>query len=161
VWITGATSGIERAATELLAAKGYLVYAGARKDAYMTELNKIKNVTAVRLDVTDQSQIDAAVKKIENQGHGLWGLVNNAGVNVVAPMVIADEAGWTISSAIAELLVYNVGHEHSYTRDEPVQLIDAMWPYATGEKSRDTPEDEAAMRDFMQAWMTRKDQASP
>ncbi|MFT4630621.1 MAG: short-subunit dehydrogenase [Arenicella sp.] len=48
VLITGATSGIGRGAAELLAPKGYLVYAGARKDADMKELNQIKNVTAVR-----------------------------------------------------------------------------------------------------------------
>lgn len=319
VLITGATSGIGRVTAELLASKGYLVFAGARKDADMAELNKIENVVAVRLDVTDQAQVDAAVKTIEREGHGLWGLVNNAGVNVVAPMIVADvadldflfqvnvygvfrvtkafapmileskgriinissisgvlsgggygmyaaskhaveamtdataaelskfgvhvaavnpgnfaseiglsrckrllddkkaegwglfeerrqnmlsgcrdrlktgvagegtppdavaktigqalfednprnrylivpkqvEAGWTIGKAIEELLEYNVGHEHSYTRDELVQLMDAMWPFATGEKSRDNPEDDAAMNKFMQAWAIRQGQ---
>ena len=41
---------------------------------------------AVRLDVTRQDQINAAVAMIEKEGRGLWGVVNNAGVNVVAPM---------------------------------------------------------------------------
>ncbi|MFT4630619.1 MAG: hypothetical protein ACI9WC_003027 [Arenicella sp.] len=36
------------------------------------------------------------------------------------------EAGGTISTAIEELLEYNVGHEDSYPRDELVQLIGAM-----------------------------------
>lgn len=317
VLVTGATTGIGRVTAEYLAAEGYFVYAGARKDADMAELNKIDNMMAVRIDVTKQDQIDAAVKLIEQQGRGLWGLVNNAGVNVVAPMIeaqesdfeflfdvnvfgvfrvtkafapmiieskgrivnissisgvlsgggygmyaaskhaleamtdalaneiekfgvhvsavnpgnfaseigltrckrlIADasagdwglfekrrqemlsdckerldagvenegtppdavahavesalfeenprdrylvvprqvEAGWTIAKAIEEMLVLNVGHEYSYTRNEIDQLIDAMWPFASGEKSWDDPEDEANMRTFMQAWMERQ-----
>lgn len=91
VLITGATSGIGRAAAELLAEQGYFVYAGARKDADMAELNAIDNIMAVRLDVTKQDQIDAAVALIEKEGRGLWGLVNNAGVNVVAPLLVASE----------------------------------------------------------------------
>ena len=91
VLITGATSGIGRAAAELLAEQGYFVYAGARKDADMAELNAIDNIKAVRLDVTKQDQIDAAVALIEKDGRGLWGVVNNAGVNVVAPLVAARE----------------------------------------------------------------------
>ena len=317
VLVTGATTGIGRVTAEYLAAEGYFVYAGARKDADMAELNKIDNIMAVRIDVTKQEQIDAAVTLIEEQGRGLWGLVNNAGVNVVAPLIEAEEsdfeflfnvnvfgvfrvtkafapmiieskgrivnissisgvlsgggygmyagskhaleamtdalanelekfgvhvsavnpgnfaseigltrckrlladtsagdwglfedrrqemlsdckerldsgvenegtppdavaravenalfeenprdrylvvprqveAGWTIAKAIEEMLVLNVGHEHSYTRNEIDQLIDAMWPYVSGEKSWDDPEDEAEMRTFMQAWMKRQ-----
>ena len=44
------------------------------------ELDAIENITAVRLDVTNQEQIDAAVEKIRSDGGGLYGLVNNAGV---------------------------------------------------------------------------------
>ena len=66
------------------------------------------------------------------------------------------EAGWTIAKAIEEMLVLNVGHEYSYTRDEIFQLIDAMWPYASGEKSWDDPEDETEMTMFMEAWMERQ-----
>lgn len=92
VLITGASSGIGRMAAEQLAAAGYHVYAGARKDKDMQALNAIKNVTAVRLDVTDQAQIDAAVAMVKKEGRGLWGLVNNAGVNVIEPLVEGDEA---------------------------------------------------------------------
>lgn len=87
VLITGATSGIGRNAAERLAKAGYFVYAGARKDEDMDELNKIENVMAVRLDVTKQEQIDAAVAVIEKEGRGLWGIVNNAGVNQTGPMI--------------------------------------------------------------------------
>lgn len=91
VLITGATTGIGRVTAEHLAAEGYFVYAGARKDADMEALNKIENILAVRLDVTKQDQVDAAVKLIEDQGRGLWGLVNNAGVAVFEPFTVAKQ----------------------------------------------------------------------
>ena len=92
VLITGASSGIGRLTAEHLADAGYFVYAGARKDADMDALNKIENVMAVRLDVTKQEDIDAAVALIESEGRGLWGIVNNAGVNVIDPLIEADES---------------------------------------------------------------------
>ncbi|HKJ16089.1 MAG TPA: SDR family oxidoreductase [Xanthomonadales bacterium] len=91
VLITGASSGLGRAAAEYLAGKGYHVYAGARKDADMQALNAIENVTAVRLDVTSAEQIAAAVEMVRNEGRGLWGLVNNAGINVIDPLIEARE----------------------------------------------------------------------
>ena len=80
ILITGASTGIGRNLAETLAAEGYHVYAGARKDADLKELDAIENVTAVRLDVTKQDDVDAAVALIREKGTGLWGLVNNAGV---------------------------------------------------------------------------------
>ncbi len=92
ILVTGATTGIGRATAEHLAAQGYFVYAGARKEADIAALNQIENVMAVRLDVTKQDQVDAAVELIEDQGRGLWGLVNNAGVAVFAPLTAAKQA---------------------------------------------------------------------
>ena len=91
VLITGASSGLGRAMAEMMASRGYFVYAGARKDEDMQELNAIKNMQAVRLDVTKQDEIDAAVKTISDAGRGLYGLVNNAGVAVLMPLVEIDE----------------------------------------------------------------------
>jgi len=80
VLITGASTGIGRHLAEALAGDGYHVYAGARKDKDLEELNAIDNITAVRLDVTSQAQVDAAVALVKESGTGLWGLVNNAGI---------------------------------------------------------------------------------
>ena len=91
VLVTGASSGLGRAMTEMMASRGYFVYAGARKDKDIAELNAIENVQAVRLDVTEQEEIDAAVKTITNAGRGLYGLVNNAGVVVLGPLIETDE----------------------------------------------------------------------
>ena len=91
VLITGASTGLGRAMAELMASQGHFVYAGARKDKDIEELNAIENIQAVRLDVTIQEDIDAAVKTITEAGRGLHGLVNNAGVAVIAPLVEVDE----------------------------------------------------------------------
>ena len=95
VLVTGASTGIGRNLTETLAGNGYHVYAGARKDKDLAALNAIENVTAVKLDVTRQDQVDAVVEMIGKKGTGLYGLVNNAGVggggNVVETP-IADQA---------------------------------------------------------------------
>lgn len=308
VLITGATTGIGRVTAEHLAKAGYFVYAGARKDADMEALNKIENIMAVRLDVTKQDQVDEAVRLIEDQGRGLWGLVNNAGVSIFAPLTVASEAdarfmfdvnvfgvlrvtqafapmiveskgrivnissvsgvwsatiagmysaskhaleamtdalalelgelgvhvaavnpgsfasagfakectrlqdnadadwgsledfrqqrierckkgdkssaadpigvavtieqalfedrprdqylvasqqgaGETIAWAIKEMLALNIGHDHSYTRDEIVQFIDLIWPYVSGEKSWNSKEQEWALED---TWIQRR-----
>ncbi len=80
ILITGATTGIGRNLAEALAAEGHFVYAGARKQKDMDELNAIDNIMAVRLDVTKKEDIDAAVELIKSEGRGLYALVNNAGV---------------------------------------------------------------------------------
>lgn len=85
VLVTGASTGIGRNLTEHLAAAGYFVYAGARKDADLAALNKIKNVQAIKLDVTQQAEVDAAVAQVTKAGRGLYGLVNNAGVATPGP----------------------------------------------------------------------------
>lgn len=93
VLITGASTGIGRNMAERLAGEGYFVYAGARKDKDLAELDAIENIKAVRLDVTSQDDVDAAVALVAEEGHGLWGLVNNAGVatsGAVADMEDSD-----------------------------------------------------------------------
>ena len=95
ILVTGASTGIGRNLAETLAAEGHHVYAGARKDADLAELDAIENITAVRLDVTKQDQVDAVVALIREKGTGLWGLVNNAGVGVsgnVVELPIEDQS---------------------------------------------------------------------
>src|SRR5262249_3402416 len=75
VLVTGASSGIGRKITEKLAADGYFVYAGARKDEDLKALRAIRNGQAVRLDVPKLEDIDAAVEAVKHGGRGLYGLV--------------------------------------------------------------------------------------
>ncbi|MCP4414246.1 MAG: SDR family NAD(P)-dependent oxidoreductase [Gammaproteobacteria bacterium] len=91
ILVTGASSGSGRMIAETLASKGYYVYAGARKEKDIKALNAIKNIQSFRLDVTKQSEIDAAVKIVINEGRGLYGLVNNAGVGLMAPLIELEE----------------------------------------------------------------------
>jgi len=93
VLVTGASSGIGRNIAERLAAEGYFVYAGARKTEDLIALSNIDNMQGVRLDVTIQSDIDAAVETVAAGNLGLYGIVNNAGVmvmGVMAEMVESD-----------------------------------------------------------------------
>ena len=88
ILVTGASSGIGRKVTQRLAADGYFVFAGARKAEDLKALGALKNVQAVRLDVTKQDEIDAAADLIGKSGRGLYGLVNNAGIGTVG--TVAD-----------------------------------------------------------------------
>jgi NAD(P)-dependent dehydrogenase (short-subunit alcohol dehydrogenase family) len=96
VLVTGASSGIGRKITEKLAANGYFVFAGARKQQDLDALNAIENVQSIRLDVTVQEEIDAAVETVRAEGRGLHGLVNNAGVLITGPSteVRIDKVQW-------------------------------------------------------------------
>jgi len=121
ILVTGASSGIGLNIAETLAAKGYFVYAGARKQADLDRLNKIPNIQSVRLDVTKQEEIDAAVETVRAGGKGLYGLVNNAGIVVSGPMteIEEDELNWIfnvnvigvfrVTKAFAPLIIESKG----------------------------------------------------
>ncbi len=91
ILVTGATSGIGRATAEVLAERGYFVYAGARSAEDIAELNAIPNMQAIRLDVTVPEEIDAAVETVRSEGRGLYGLINNAGVAILEPLIEVEE----------------------------------------------------------------------
>ncbi|MBT8085016.1 MAG: SDR family oxidoreductase [Woeseia sp.] len=90
VLVTGASSGIGLKITEVLAAEGYWVYAGARKPADLDRLDAMENVEAVRLDVTYPEDIAAAVTRVSDAGRGLYAIVNNAGVAMIGPLIETD-----------------------------------------------------------------------
>jgi len=121
VLVTGASTGIGRKITEHLAAKGYFVYAGARKQADLDALSAIKNVQSIKLDVTRPDDIDAAVATITKAGRGLYGLVNNAGIATVgnATETSVEEftlimdvnlyGPWRVSRAFAPMIIASKG----------------------------------------------------
>lgn len=80
ILVTGASSGIGNHLAKYIAARGHIVYATARKDNDLAELGKIENVVPIKLDIRNPQQIRNAFDFIVNEGKGLYGLVNNAGI---------------------------------------------------------------------------------
>jgi NAD(P)-dependent dehydrogenase (short-subunit alcohol dehydrogenase family) len=82
VVVTGASTGIGEATALHLKDLGFDVRAGVRKDEDAERL-RAQGLEPVKLDVTDSSSIAAAAADI---GEEVFGLVNNAGVAVSAPL---------------------------------------------------------------------------
>ncbi|MBI5743671.1 MAG: SDR family NAD(P)-dependent oxidoreductase [Elusimicrobia bacterium] len=78
VLITGASAGIGYSAAELLLARGYKVYAGARRVERMAPLAAL-GARTFALDVTDEASVKAAVELVLRDAGRLDALVNNAG----------------------------------------------------------------------------------
>jgi NAD(P)-dependent dehydrogenase (short-subunit alcohol dehydrogenase family) len=121
VLVTGSSSGIGLRMTEILSTNGFFVYAGARKAEDLERLDAMENVMAVRLDVNIHGEIDAAVELIRAEGRGLYGLINNAGVAVMGPLIELSEEDmqfqldanlfgpYRVTKAFADLLIESRG----------------------------------------------------
>ncbi len=87
VLITGANSGIGKATTELLCARGFKVYACARHVEDLTELGTSNAVYPLKLDVTNDNDVQTAYETIQTQQTGLYAVINNAGIGVIGPLM--------------------------------------------------------------------------
>lgn len=76
--VTGASSGIGKAAVKRLLSKGVHVYAAARRTDKMKDLEKLGAVI-VKMDITHEESLTASVKKILEERTSIDILVNNAG----------------------------------------------------------------------------------
>ena len=82
--ITGSSSGIGYATSLMLARNGFYTYASARNISKSTSLQSTADaerlpLKLIRLDVTDDSSVKAAVEKIVSEKGRIDVLVNNAG----------------------------------------------------------------------------------
>lgn len=96
--ITGANQGVGFQIAKALATNGYLVYVGSRnlKNGEKAAAEIGPNASAIQLDVTQQSTINAAIERIEKESGRLDLLVNNAGISH------AGKPGRTLEEIIEE-----------------------------------------------------------
>jgi NAD(P)-dependent dehydrogenase (short-subunit alcohol dehydrogenase family) len=90
VVVTGVSTGIGWGITKILIQNGYRVFGSVRKTPDAERLQSEFGETFVPLifDVTDEEKVHAAARQVRDQlnGETLFGLVNNAGVAVPAPL---------------------------------------------------------------------------
>ncbi len=90
VLITGASTGIGAACALHLDRLGFWVFAGVRKehDAASLKARSSGRLLPVLLDVTDETSIKTVQGLVSERvgNHGLYGLVNNAGIAVAGPL---------------------------------------------------------------------------
>lgn len=91
VLITGASSGIGRAAAELFAAKGWNVAASMRSPEKSDLAAVSDRIKLFRLDVTDQGSVERAVGDVIGQFGAIDVLVNNAGYGLLGPFEAQTE----------------------------------------------------------------------
>ena len=98
VVVTGASTGIGRAVTQVLIQRGLHVFASVRRtvDAEGLVAAFGDGVTPLVFDVTDEAAVREAAAQVEAvlQGATLAGLVNNAGVAVAGPLLNLPLDDW-------------------------------------------------------------------
>jgi NAD(P)-dependent dehydrogenase (short-subunit alcohol dehydrogenase family) len=85
IFITGASSGLGKAAAILFAEKGWDVIATMRKPEKETELTQYANIKVLGLDVTDPEQIKQVAQKVIAEDK-LDVVFNNAGYGLAGPL---------------------------------------------------------------------------
>lgn len=97
--ITGCSGGIGRSAADQLAQRGHMVWATARRDASVEELDEWSRqfdgrAFARRLDVTDPDTATPVMEEIISRGSRLDALVNNAGFGQIGAFEDVPLAKW-------------------------------------------------------------------
>jgi NAD(P)-dependent dehydrogenase (short-subunit alcohol dehydrogenase family) len=87
VLVTGASSGLGLASAVYLAGQGFRVFASMRDPGRRAALDaeaarRGVEVEVLPLDVTDRHSVEAAVSTVVARAGGIYGLVNNAGVQL-------------------------------------------------------------------------------
>jgi len=98
VVVTGASTGIGWAVTQVLTQRGFHVFGSVRKAADAERLTAAFGaaVTPLVFDVTDEAAVRAAARTVEAtlDGRPLAGLVNNAGIAVAGPLLHLPVDEW-------------------------------------------------------------------
>ena len=92
VWfITGCSTGFGRELAKYVLERGYHTVVTARKPDEVKDLAANREALVLKLDVTDQGQIDAAIKAAEKKFGRIDVLVNNAGIGYFAAVEESEE----------------------------------------------------------------------
>lgn len=90
IFITGASTGLGKAAAKLFQSRGWNVIATMRNPQAETELTQLENVTLLPLDVTSMEQIQSTVKKaLEISDIDV--VFNNAGYGLIGPLEALED----------------------------------------------------------------------
>jgi len=90
IFITGASTGLGKAAAKLFQNRGWKVIATMRNPEKETELTALSDVTVLPLDVTNLAQIQSTSKAAIEQGVDV--VFNNAGYGLIGPLeALSDE----------------------------------------------------------------------
>ena len=97
VWfITGASSGFEKAMTQYAVSQGHRVVATARRQEKLESLAKTapEQIFPISMDVTKREEVKRAVKKAIDKYHSIDILINNAGYGIVGALEETPEAAF-------------------------------------------------------------------
>ncbi|AXE25030.1 dehydrogenase [Streptomyces globosus] len=93
VVVTGASTGMGAAAARELARRGFHVLAGVRRDRDADAIRSA-GIEPVILDITKSAHVEALAARVAGDPRALHALVNNAGVQVNAPVEVLPMAQW-------------------------------------------------------------------
>ena len=92
VWfITGCSTGFGRELAKHVLERGYRTVVTARNPDEVNDLAAMGEALVLKLDVTDQAEIDAAIKAAEDKFGRIDVLVNNAGIGYFAAVEESEE----------------------------------------------------------------------
>lgn len=118
--VTGASSGIGRKIAERLLKVGHTVYGAARRVKRLKELESL-GLRGLSLDLTDESSMKNAIKKIISDEGRIDVLINNAGVGFLSPILNAP--------------IERVKEEFEVNLFGPVRLTQFVIPYMMERRS--------------------------
>ncbi|MGW0436840.1 SDR family NAD(P)-dependent oxidoreductase [Micromonospora sp. NPDC003197] len=93
VVVTGASTGMGASAARELARQGFHVLAGVRRDRDADTIRST-GIEPVILDITKSEQVEALAARVAGDSRVLHALVNNAGIQVNAPVESLPMAQW-------------------------------------------------------------------
>lgn len=93
--ISGASTGIGAATARALASRGFHVLAGVRRQQDADAI-RAERIEPVMLDITKDEHVDALATRVDGdaQGRALRAVINNAGIEVNAPLEVLPMETW-------------------------------------------------------------------